>query len=73
MLKENDKLAIAFSGGKDSILILIFFMDNPIVKDLLVIHIDPGFGNDIDSVEEYLLRKTSTKQCLILTKITYLK
>lgn len=54
MLKENDKLAIAFSGGKDSILILNFFMDNPIVKDLLVIHIDPGFGSDIDSVEEYL-------------------
>lgn len=54
MLKENDKLVIAFSGGKDSMLILNFFMDNPIVKDLLVIHIDPGFGSDIDSVEEYL-------------------
>ncbi len=46
LLKENDKLAVAFSGGKDSMLLLNFFLDNPIVKELLAIHIDPGFGGE---------------------------
>jgi tRNA(Ile)-lysidine synthase TilS/MesJ len=47
MLDDNSRLAIAFSGGKDSMLLLNFFLDNPIVDDLFVIHIDPGFGGDI--------------------------
>lgn len=57
LLKENDKLAVAFSGGKDSMLLLNFFLDNPIVKELLVIHIDPGFGGETKRLKDYLESK----------------
>ncbi len=57
MLDDNSRLAIAFSGGKDSMLLLNFFLDNPIVDDLFVIHIDPGFGGDIDAIKGYLESK----------------
>lgn len=56
MLEDNDRLAIAFSGGKDSMLMLNFFLDNPIVNDLLVIHINPGFSSDIEGMTGYLER-----------------
>ncbi len=57
MLKSDGKLAIAFSGGKDSMLLLNFFLDNPIVKDLIVIHIDPGFGWESGKIKDYLESK----------------
>ncbi|MEA1913256.1 MAG: ATP-binding protein [candidate division WOR-3 bacterium] len=57
MLEDNDRLVIAFSGGKDSMLLLNFFLDNPIVNELLVIHIDPGFGEKTKAIRDYLESK----------------
>ncbi|MCK4527033.1 tRNA 2-thiocytidine biosynthesis protein TtcA [candidate division WOR-3 bacterium] len=54
MLESDGRLAIAFSGGKDSMLLLNFFLDNPIVEDLFIIHIDPGFGADTRAMRDYL-------------------
>jgi len=49
MISHNDKIAVALSGGYDSLTLLWFLMKRlpriPIQYQLMCIHVDPGFEN----------------------------
>jgi tRNA 2-thiocytidine biosynthesis protein TtcA len=59
MISHNDKIAVALSGGYDSLTLLWFLMNRlpriPIQYELMCIHVDPGFDNSYASkLQEYV-------------------
>ena len=57
MLKDNDKILVAVSGGKDSITLLHFLnlrrRFTPIKYQLLAVYVDLGYQNNIDKLIKY--------------------
>jgi tRNA 2-thiocytidine biosynthesis protein TtcA len=59
MISHNDKIAVAISGGYDSLTLLWFLMKRlpriPIQYQLLCIHVDPGFENSFSKMlQQYI-------------------
>ncbi|ETR72985.1 MAG: PP-loop domain-containing protein [Candidatus Magnetoglobus multicellularis str. Araruama] len=59
MIADGDRIAVAISGGYDSLTLLWFLLKRlpriPVRYELLCIHIDPGFENGFASVlEQYI-------------------
>ncbi len=58
MIKKNEKILVAFSGGKDSyaMLSILFRLQkkSPVKFRLLPVIIDPGFGADYAKAAEYI-------------------
>lgn len=50
MIKDGDRIAVGFSGGKDSFTLLSVLAERksrmPLCYDLVPIYVDPGFGDD---------------------------
>jgi tRNA 2-thiocytidine biosynthesis protein TtcA len=61
MIAEEDKILVAFSGGKDSYtlldILLRFQKRSPVNFEVLAVLIDPGFGMDYRKAEKYLKGK----------------
>lgn len=59
MIEENDKIAIAISGGKDSLLLAKLFQElhkySKVKFDLEFIAMDPGYSPEVREYLEYLL------------------
>ncbi len=66
LTEKNDKILIAFSGGKDSYVMLDVLLsllkNSPVKYDLFPVIIDSGFNADYSKAEHYLKKR----------KITYL-
>ena len=54
MLKRNDRVAIAFSGGKDSVALTYFLKERKEISHSLLIHIDHGFGEDREGIKNLM-------------------
>jgi len=54
LLERGDGVAIAYSGGKDSAVLLDILSKNKNIENLFVIHLDMGFGEDLNGIKTYL-------------------
>jgi tRNA 2-thiocytidine biosynthesis protein TtcA len=58
MIKDKDKILIAFSGGKDSYTLVDMLLrlqrKAPVRFELLPVFVDSGFGADISGAQKYL-------------------
>lgn len=54
MIEKGESVAIAFSGGKDSVFLADILKERKDISEIFPIHIDNGFGEDIDGIEKYL-------------------
>ncbi|MGE5389893.1 MAG: tRNA 2-thiocytidine biosynthesis TtcA family protein [Deltaproteobacteria bacterium] len=57
LVDSGDKIAVAMSGGKDSIAML-YFLDRllkhtPLLFEIKPVYLDMGFGNDKDAITRY--------------------
>ncbi|MDR3567916.1 MAG: ATP-binding protein [Syntrophobacteraceae bacterium] len=62
LIENGDRIAVAVSGGKDSMLLLWLLRERlsrvPIAYELVVVHVDPGFDTETaDRLEEFLGRE----------------
>jgi tRNA 2-thiocytidine biosynthesis protein TtcA len=62
LIEDGDRIAVAVSGGKDSMLLLWLLRERlrrvPISYELVAVHVDPGFDNETsDSLESYFIRE----------------
>ncbi len=65
MITQGDKIAVAVSGGKDSIALLRVLMDRrrfvPVKYDIIAVHIDLGYPKSISKKLERYFRKIGVK------------
>jgi len=65
MLSEGDKIAVAVSGGKDSLTLLKILVDRqkfvPVKYDILAVHIDLGYPRSFAKILEKYFKKISVK------------
>ena len=54
MLETGDRIAIAFSGGKDSVALTLFLKERKEISEFLLIHIDHGFGEDRNKIKKMM-------------------
>lgn len=58
LIEDNDKVAVAISGGKDSICLLYFLAllkkYTPLDFEIIPIYIDLGFGNDLEGINSVI-------------------
>lgn len=62
LIENQDKIAVAVSGGKDSMLLLWLLRERlrrvPISYELIAVHVDPGFDTvTADGLEAYFIRE----------------
>lgn len=61
LIQDNDRIAVAVSGGKDSLLLLWLLRERlkrvPIHYDLVAVHVDPGFDTEGADRLEAFFRK----------------
>lgn len=62
LIEDGDRIVVAVSGGKDSMLLLWLLRERlhriPIKYELLAVHVDPGFESEsADRLEEFFRRK----------------
>ena len=73
MLAEGDKIAVAVSGGKDSLTLLRILLDRkafvPIEYDVTAIHIDMGYPRSISGKLEKYFKKLKVKYRIIKSDI----
>jgi tRNA 2-thiocytidine biosynthesis protein TtcA len=73
MISHNDKIAIAISGGYDSLTLLWFLVNRlariPIHHELLCIHIDPGFENSFATKLQQYVQSFNTDIRIAYTNI----
>jgi tRNA 2-thiocytidine biosynthesis protein TtcA len=69
MLADGDKVAVAVSGGKDSLTLLKILMDRqkfvPIKYDLLALHVDLGYPRSFSSQLEKYFKKIKVKYRIV--------
>jgi tRNA 2-thiocytidine biosynthesis protein TtcA len=75
MLEEGDKIAVAVSGGKDSLTLLRVLNDRkkfvPIKYDIVAVHIDLGYPKSCAKKLEKLFKKMRVK--FVIKKVDILK
>ncbi|WFD10051.1 tRNA 2-thiocytidine biosynthesis TtcA family protein [Tepidibacter hydrothermalis] len=74
MIQDNDKIAVGFSGGKDSIALIyalkLFQRFSPNKFELEAITVDPGFDNmNLDAAKEFL-KEIDVPYTIIKTEIS---
>lgn len=73
MLASGDKIAVAVSGGKDSLTLLRLLIDRkkfvPIKYDLIAIHIDMGYPKSVAVKLERYFKKLNIEYRIIKTDI----
>lgn len=74
MIQDNDKIAVGFSGGKDSIALIyalkLFQRFSPNKFELEAITVDPGFDNmNLDEAKKFL-KKIDVPYTIIKTEIS---
>jgi tRNA 2-thiocytidine biosynthesis protein TtcA len=73
MLADGDKIAVAVSGGKDSLTLLRLLIDRqafvPIKYDLIALHIDMGYPKSISRKLERYFKKLGVKYQIIKSDI----
>lgn len=73
MLSPNDLIAVAVSGGKDSLALLQFLMQRkafvPIKFDLVAIHIDMGYPKSISAKLEKYFKQLGVKYKIVKSDI----
>jgi len=73
MLAEGDKIAVAVSGGKDSLTLLRLLLDRkafvPIKYDVIALHIDMGYPKSISGKLEKYFKKLKVKYRIIKSDI----
>src|SRR5512138_2071267 len=62
MVRQGDRIAVAVSGGKDSMLLLWLLRERlrrvPIDYELTAVHVDPGFDDrSADLLESWFVRE----------------
>lgn len=71
LIENGDRIAVAFSGGKDSVLLLHLLKERlayiPIRYELLAIYVDLGFDSEVKEAVEGLLREVGVPYKIILT------
>ena len=51
MIERGDRIAIAFSGGKDSVALTHLLKERKEIHEFLLIHVDHGFGEDREKIK----------------------
>ena len=73
MISHNDKIAIAISGGYDSLTLLWFLVNRlpriPIHHELLCIHVDPGFDGGFSTLLKQYVQSLNTEIQIVYTNI----
>ncbi|MDP3041504.1 MAG: ATP-binding protein [Candidatus Omnitrophota bacterium] len=73
MLTAKDKIGVAVSGGRDSLVLLRLLVDRkafvPIEHDLVAIHIDLGYPQSISAKLEKYFKKLNVEYKIIKTDI----
>ncbi|MCX5669532.1 MAG: tRNA 2-thiocytidine(32) synthetase TtcA [Candidatus Omnitrophica bacterium] len=73
MLAPNDKIAVAVSGGKDSLTLLRLLIDRqafvPIKYNLVAVHIDLGYPKSISAKLKEYFKKLNVEYRIIKTDI----
>ncbi|MDD3807932.1 MAG: ATP-binding protein [Candidatus Marinimicrobia bacterium] len=73
MLADGDKIAVAVSGGKDSLTLLRLLLDRksfvPINYDLVALHIDMGYPKSIANKLEKYFKKLNVKYRIIKSDV----
>uniref|UniRef100_A0A7C4Y5J0 Uncharacterized protein n=1 Tax=candidate division WOR-3 bacterium TaxID=2052148 RepID=A0A7C4Y5J0_UNCW3 len=54
MIEKGEIIAVAFSGGKDSVFLTDILKERRDIKEIFPIHIDNGFGEKRDEIENFL-------------------
>jgi tRNA 2-thiocytidine biosynthesis protein TtcA len=71
LIRDGDRIAVAVSGGKDSMLLLWLLRERlrhlPISYHLEAVHVDPGFDEDSASQLEEFFRKEGFNYTLLKT------
>lgn len=62
LIDEGDRIAVAVSGGKDSMLLLWLLRERlrriPISYEIIAVHVDPGFDPESNGIlEDYFIRE----------------
>lgn len=65
LIQDGDRLVVAVSGGKDSVLLLWLLRERlqriPIRYELVAVHVDPGFDEtSADQLEAFFLKEGFT-------------
>jgi tRNA 2-thiocytidine biosynthesis protein TtcA len=73
MLADGDKIAVAVSGGKDSLTLLRLLIDRkafvPIKYDLIAVHVDMGYPKSISRKLERYFKKLGVKYQIVKSDI----
>jgi len=73
MLADGDKIAVAVSGGKDSLTLLRLLLDRkafvPIKYDIIALHIDMGYPKSISKKLEKHFKKLKVKYKIIRSDV----
>jgi len=71
LIENRDKIAVAVSGGKDSMLLLWLLRERlrriPISYELVVVHVDPGFDTESADLLETFLKREGFRYEIIRT------
>lgn len=73
LIEDGDKVAVALSGGKDSMLLFLALAQYQKFKgknfELLAIHVDPGFDEELNVPMEEFARKHGLELHIVNTRI----
>jgi len=71
LIEDGDRIAVAFSGGKDSVLLLYMLKERlsyiPIRYELFAVYVDLGFDPEMPNVVETMLKAASVPYEIIRT------